>query len=240
MAYYNRRFQLLNTLKSITLSSFKDIEVVVVDDGSDVEHDIRDLQSIYSFLKVIRIEPKEKTWINPCIPFNIGFDNSNGEIILIQNPENIHATDILSYTYNFLKENDYFLYGCYSITEELTRTIDNKSFNDYNYIVNHISPIQNEIAFLEHDNKWYQHSIINNRKLNFCSATYNKNIKKLGGFNPKYSHGICFDDDDFRDKMCNSLNSKSIDDQYVIHQWHEKKPVSQELFNKNKILYYNK
>jgi len=113
MAYYNRRKHLINTLKSIEKSSIKDFEVVVVDDASDYEHQMNDLPEIFPFLRVLRIEPEEKKHINPCIPYNIGFRESKGEIILIQNPECFHYGDILSHVIDNLKESDYNVYSCY-------------------------------------------------------------------------------------------------------------------------------
>lgn len=241
MTYYNRRFQLINTLKTISFSSHKDFEVIVVDDGSDDDHDIRDLESTYSFLKVIRIDPKEKTWVNPCVPFNIGFKNANGEIIIIQNAENMHASDILSHTSDFLNDDDYFIYGCYSISKELTQSININNINNYYDIINHIYPISNIPATDEIGNKWYQHSLIKNIKINFCNAIYNKNIKKFGGFDEKYAYGICYDDSEFRDRMCKNLKSKSIDYCFVVHQHHDKSKVHHdkyhELYNLNLEIY---
>ena len=44
MAYKNRRSQLIKTLESIESQSHKDVEVIIVDDGSDEEHKITDLK----------------------------------------------------------------------------------------------------------------------------------------------------------------------------------------------------
>ena len=52
--YYNRRDKLLNVLKSIDFSY--PIEVVLVDDGSDKEHQVFDLPGIYPAIRLIRLE----------------------------------------------------------------------------------------------------------------------------------------------------------------------------------------
>lgn len=236
MTYYNRRFQLLNTLKSITLSSFKNFEVIVVDDGSDPEYDIQDLENHYTFLKVIRINPKHKHWHNPCIPYNIAFKFAIGEIIIIQNSENIHATDILQYTADNITSNDYFIYACLNIDHNLTRQIKLEDFNSYEYIKNLTST---------HNNNWYQHSQYRNKKYHFCTALYTHQLKKLNGFNEIFANGYCFDDNDFKNRACSLLNPKTIDSHYVIHQWHLKPPIHMnpnrtkyiELENINKEIY---
>ena len=119
-AYFNRRTLLINTLQSLTKSKIKDFEFIVVDDCSSDEHRIEDLSITYPFLKVIRIEPHQKWYTNPCVPFNIGFKEAKGDIIIIQNPECYHYDDILSYTLSNLTKNDYFSFGCYSLSREKT------------------------------------------------------------------------------------------------------------------------
>ncbi len=91
-AYYNRRQLLINTLKSISKTSHDDFEVIVVDDGSTEENKIGDLPNEYPFLKVIRVEPEDKWYINPCVPFNRGFKEASGEIVILQNPVLVPTT----------------------------------------------------------------------------------------------------------------------------------------------------
>lgn len=57
-AYHNRKQLFYNTLKSISKSSVKDIEVIVVDDGSNEEHRLEDLTQEFPYLKIIRLEKR--------------------------------------------------------------------------------------------------------------------------------------------------------------------------------------
>lgn len=58
-AYHNRKSQLINTLNTIKKSSeITNTEFIVVDDCSDDNERIEDLQSQFHFLKVIRLEKK--------------------------------------------------------------------------------------------------------------------------------------------------------------------------------------
>ena len=95
--YINRRQLLIKTLQSLNKSEIKDFEFIVVDDCSSDEHRIDDLCRDYPFLRVIRLESNQKWYVNPCIPFNIGFKEAKGDIVIIQNPECYHYDDILLY-----------------------------------------------------------------------------------------------------------------------------------------------
>jgi glycosyltransferase involved in cell wall biosynthesis len=116
MAYFNRKEQLIQTLESIKKSLYKNIEIIIVDDNS------RESQRVLTFIeevkdnldiKVITIEENEKTWINPCIPYNMGFAKATGDIIIIQNPEVMHAGDCISFIVENLELNDWITFNCY-------------------------------------------------------------------------------------------------------------------------------
>ena len=96
-SYFNRKKLLINTLKSIKQTEFKNFEFIIVDDASNNDNKIDDLVYDFPFIKLIRIEPEDKWYINPCIPFNIGFKNITGDIVIIQNPECFHTSDIISF-----------------------------------------------------------------------------------------------------------------------------------------------
>ena len=76
MAYHDRKPLLLQTLKSISFSSQVDYtEIIIVDDGSSEEHrldnineEVIELTGKKLDIKVIRIEPENKWYSNPCIP----------------------------------------------------------------------------------------------------------------------------------------------------------------------------
>ena len=85
-SYYNRKKQFINTLETIKKSDEIDnIEFIVVDDASDEDHRIEDLLGVYSFLKLIRIEKKDKWWTNPSIPITKAIKQSIGDVIILQN-----------------------------------------------------------------------------------------------------------------------------------------------------------
>lgn len=117
MAYFNRKEQLVYTLESIKKSIHKNVEIIIVDDNS------RESQRVLTFIenvkgeldiKVITIEENEKTWVNPCIPYNRGFAEATGDIIIIQNPEVMHVGDCIDCIVKNLELNDWMCFNCYS------------------------------------------------------------------------------------------------------------------------------
>jgi len=217
-AYYNRKEQLINTLKSINKSSFKNIEYIIVDDCSDDEHRIEDLKNTYDFIKVIRLEPENRWYINPCVPFNIGFKEITGDIVLIQNPECLHLGDILNFTHNNFQENEYLSFSCFSIDQETTTSIINNTKNESELIelVNNSNYQSNYDGGLG----WYNHPIYRPVGYHFASVISHENLKKLNGFDERYAHGIGYDDNEFLLRVKEICNFKFVSEPLVVHQYH--------------------
>lgn len=214
--YFNRRPQFLNTLKSLQNSVVKDFEMIVVDDCSDEEHRIDDLPAQFPFLKVFRIEKQNKTYKNPCIPFNLAFSKCSGDKIVIQNSECLHVDDILDFVDKNINDSDYFVFGVYSLDERLSKAIVD------------VSNLRNSINFIacgaitNGQNGWYNHGIHRPHALHFCSAISRKNLKELNGFDERYAEGSCFDDNEFLHRIrVKGLNVKFIDDKVALHQFHK-------------------
>ena len=109
MTYYRRIRELKNTLSSFRETKHEDFQVIIVDHGTwnDEEHDSTQITEDFKDIdiKLIRINPEDKWWPNPSVPFNIGFGKASGEKIILQNAECFHNGDIISFTANNLKEN---------------------------------------------------------------------------------------------------------------------------------------
>ena len=93
MTTYNRKGQTLYTLKSIQSQKLStvEIEVIIIDDSTKGYLSAEDL-SVFPFqITYITIDSKRKTWINPCVNYNIGFQEVTGDIIVIQNAEVCHC-----------------------------------------------------------------------------------------------------------------------------------------------------
>ena len=121
-AYYNRKELFLKTLASIEQSErTEDIEVIVVDDGSREDQRLEKIKTNYSFpIHIIRQEPENKNYVNPCIPYNIGFAKAKGDLVLIQNPECYHVGDLVSVALENTKDDNYISFAAYALSKEDT------------------------------------------------------------------------------------------------------------------------
>ncbi|MDV3864665.1 hypothetical protein CMU00_05155 [Elizabethkingia anophelis] len=224
-AYYNRKKLFENTLSSISRqlnTKSSDLEVIAVDDGSDENERLEDLIEKYPFLKVIRLEKKGKWYFNSCIPFNIGFKEAKGDIIILQNPECLHYGNIINFVQNHLNDNNYLSFACFSLGIESTHNLDT--------LLQHPEKIQtlmddNNVGYIGDGlDCWYNHSVTNPKGYHFCSAITRKNLYDLGGFDERFARGIAFDDNEFLHRVhLKGLEVKIIDSPIVLHQNHYSK-----------------
>ena len=216
-AYYNRKRLFLETLRSIAKSAYKDFEVIAVDDASEPEERLEDLQTEFTFLKIIRVEPEDKWYSDSCIPFNMGIAKASGDIIMIQNPECCHIHDVLSHVAKTVNDSNYVTMSAYSINEKLGKVflseeVDKKTFFE-------AMPQQCNTNY----NGWYNHSVYNPTYYHFCAAMTKKNMDKLGGFDERFAPGVGFDDNEILYRIDRlGLNKIISDDVSVVHQWHPK------------------
>lgn len=232
MAYVNRREQLDFTLYTISQSSIKDIEVIIVNDGSN-EQNAPELLNKYNLdIRIINI-PKRST-INPCVVYNTGFWVARGEIIVIQNPEVCHIGDILFDIKQNLKENDYFSYECYgSPSLEKNREMELIiRTNDTSVMLYYINGLRDRIGgnglFQTDIGGWLNHRTKHCVAYHYISAIYKTKLINLFGFDSDYEKGLCHDDDEFirriwRSNMSIDVRGKDSVGTLLmgIHQWHE-------------------
>ena len=221
-AYYNRKELFINTLNSIARSEYRDFEVIAVDDGSRQEERLEDLK--YPFLRIIRIEPRDKWYNSSCIPFNIGIKETKGDIIVLQNPECYHVDDILSYVSENSNDSNYIAMPTYSINKNMTLNDSVKNFKQL--------PQQSVVNYVG----WYNHPKFRAVYYHFCSAITRRNLDILGGFDERYATGTGYEDNEFIDRVRRLGLKLVIPDVSVIHQWH---PKVYDLINKDHLRLYS-
>ncbi len=225
MTYYKRIRELKNTLSSFRKTKHDNFEVIIVDDGTwDGEHDSRVVLEDFPDIdiKLIRIDPDDKWWSNPNIAFNIGFSKASGEKIILQNAECFHNGDIIFHTATDLKENQYFSYGCYSLTRQVTDLLLDGTEEIKQKIKNLEGlPMVGIDASCLGCNCWYNHSIHRPEYFHFCSAMLAKDLNDLGGFDERYAHGVCWDDNEFKTRIKKKkMELVFVDEPFVFHQEH--------------------
>lgn len=238
MAYYNKREQLLFTLKTINDSLYKNVEIIIVNDASDKDQEIDDIKDIYGLnIKIINILKEEKTWVNPCIAYNMGFKEATGDIILIQNPEVCHIGDCLTFVNEHLKKGDWLSFNCYGLDnihenkyiDSLYSNSDNKLQKIFEYVNNKEFKIGGNTVFNNYPGGWLNHYNNFFVAYHYMAAIYKEDLisKMDGGFCEEYKNGTCKDDNDFIKYLIhNSFVFKIPEFNYrnpfCIHQYHEK------------------
>lgn len=244
IAYYNRKKLFYETLKSIEKSKFKNIEVIVVDDGSSSDERLEEFISEFPFLNIIRIEPENKWYVNPCIPFNIGIHSAIGDIIVIQNPECLHLHDVLTYINENIDDTKYITFSTFSLDKNLTNELPKyikKNMTDE--LLNNLpqSLVKTNSETFEHLG-WFNHSKYSPTYYHFCSAITKKNMYLLNGFDERFAKGISYDDNEFIERVGRlGLTKIIVDDVSVVHQWHPSifynMDNTLELQEKNRLLF---
>tara|TARA_B110000967_G_C18887249_1_gene564844 strand:+ start:284 stop:3280 length:2997 start_codon:yes stop_codon:yes gene_type:complete len=230
MAYYNRKSQTLETLKNFEkmYASKYNFEVIIVDDNSNDKNRLEeDIKQFTFSINLITISKDEKNnRINSCSVYNKGFNEAQGEIIIIQNPECIHMGNIFDYIEQNFSYDKYLSFPCYNS--------NNYEVNEYiykNYENLNILNIENKTKHFNEDinvknwPKWYQHPETYNKNLHFCTAIYKEYLQMIGGFSECFKDGVCYEDDDILFKIKNILKLDIVavpinDNVGVVHLFH--------------------
>ncbi len=216
--YFNRKKLLLLTLDSIQRSKVKDdIEVIIVDDGSRQEEAIaRNDVSQYDFdILSCRVDPVNKSWVNPLVAHNLGISKTNSNWIIIQNGGVAHLGDIPEYVLNKGSPGTYIVFPVFAA---------DKNSSDLA-----IPMLQrgNEWPRRQLDKKikgeWYCHQQKNPRPFHFCAAIHRSDLNMIGGFNPLLRNGVDYDDDEFVMRVQRVCKIAYAPINFVgLHLWHPK------------------
>ena len=237
MAYYNRKPQILFTLKTIQKSKHKNFEIIIVDDCSDPEHNIDSIEELFDFdIKLIKISKEEKTWINPCRAYNIGIKQAIGDIIMLQNPEVCHLGDCIKFVHDNLQTNQWLTFNCYGlgnyshneILYDIYETTDDY-FTEINKKIIITDMIGGNSVARNDVQGWLSYYPSFYTAYHYCSAIYRDDLinKMNGGFCEDYQFGIAYDDNDFIKYLIHNqfqfvTTNFTADKPFVIHQFHDK------------------
>ena len=223
MTTHDRIPQTLFTLDTINGSSYKNIQVIIVDD-SGIKFIDNDKLSVYPFrIDYLKIDDNNKDWINPCVNYNIGFKYIKGRYLIIQNAETCHVGDIIKYVSNNSNAGTYLVFdvintGSYNNNERLYLTCPQR-LPDYDRIT--------ELAKLN-SFVWYQHYNHKPAKYHFLTAMHMDDFKNLGdGFDYDFALSRGTDDVEFVFRIMYILKLDIIEvksdatELMGVHQYHD-------------------
>jgi hypothetical protein len=213
MTASNRSKQTYFTLKTIERCSFKNVQLIIVDD-SDIDPIEKDILGRYPFhIDFISIRKENKNWINPVVNYNIGFKFIKGSKVVIQNAEVCYIGDILGFVSSNVIDYNYYIFD--------VKGIDTLENNEIIYNTENLTTkIYNKNIF----SMWYQgrERICN---YHFLTALTRNTFELVKNFSYDYTFGVDYDDNDFllkiKSKNINIINL--FNDEYFfggIHQYH--------------------
>lgn len=242
MGYFNRKEQTIHTLQKFKRYNKNfNFEVIIVDDNSREEEKLHDILNNYNYpiiYKVISTTEKGNN-INPCVVYNRGFALTRGKIIVIQNPEVIHYTNILKALSKKNFKNNYFTLPVISSPSFNHNKIIFKSINDKVLPENLIEYLQkeNENTAYKSTKGWYNHWKYRNENFHFCSAISKENLDILEGFDETYGPNMWYDDNEFVLRISRFLKIKQLKKQLAIHLYHLNGSADQ--LNKHELIRRN-
>lgn len=231
MTTHDRKEQTLYTLNSFLQSEYKKIKVVIVDDSIEGYMTEEELKFPFE-ITYITIENDKKKWINPCVNYNIGFNEAKSEKIIIQNGEICHIGDVIKYVSENLNDNNYLVFDVVAIKSlKCNRQLYNLGYR-YDNVSRNLHYIMSSC---------YQDKEKNHR-FNFLCAITNRNITSMNGFDYSFAYGS-WSDDEFIYRIRNiiKLEHLSIDNNihkiFGCHQWYKSDSESDLYLNMDLVIY---
>lgn len=215
MAYHNRLEQTLDTLRrfNVLYAGKYDFEVIIVDDGSRPDQDLgpyigEDPTEFQFNILLIRIEPEKKRWINPVVPYNLGFYLASKDILFIQNPEIYHCDDLFGYYAENCRNDHYYTFPVFSSptfehnqklisanypngVEIFREFIEKIDYREYGFDYEYYREKYPELTYVppEHaENHWLFFGINEGRTCNKSGIFYRKNV--IHEWKGWYNHAI--------------------------------------------------
>ena len=209
MPYLDRIPQFRTTLESFQFHKYDPdaFEIVVVEDAKTFRNreqhaNFKKLIGSFPFQFQTLVAGGDDCW-NPGPAFNAAAQHAEGEYLILTNPECAHKTNVLEGLDRHFDQHpdSYAVCACLSV------------------LADHMSMTQLQTAV----GKWYQHSKERNALVHFCSALKKDLYISIGGFDENYRHGVCFEDDDFRNRVIQAKIPFAVyDDLVTVHLDHYK------------------
>jgi glycosyltransferase involved in cell wall biosynthesis len=219
LPYFNRAEATTKALlRHAELYADLDLEVVIVDDGSEKPYYAP--LNLPWLVNVIHL-PRKAGPLNPCLPMNIGVQSSRGKYIALSNPEIMHRRAILPRLRDTLQWSDYAAAACWCPDKNVWHAHSSRSplYADRTDVV---MPAYSQYHFL---------AVFSRETWDAC-----------GGFDNDYRQGAGYDDNDFLMRLARiGARFETRDDLVVDHSragahaaW------TREMFERNRKLFLSK
>lgn len=220
ITYYNRLAQLRRTLA--TIKSRVPFQLLVVDDASDPP------LILDESVRVLRVHPEQKHWINNEPPYNMGvaYALSRGaQTLVTQVAECYHVGDVIAHAVSTVTDGNYISYSCLSLDAQTP----------------HHSLVDPGVLQRRAGREcmgWYNHPVYRPAALDFCAALTRKTALQLNGYDERFSGGIGRSDRHLVERV-RLLDKKILipTDPFVVHQHHERPSHTRANIAQNKGLY---
>lgn len=188
---YRRDKQLAITLGSI---SGNPEEVIVVDDAS--QESTEAICRAHGATYIQRLDRPDVEFSNPAVPINIGLRAAKSDVVILQNAECRHDSNVVEQFRERVKENT----AVFAKVQSLNR---DGSFET-----------------------WYTAPAIAERPYFFCGAMFRKHFLELGGMDENFAGPGYDDDDFAVRMQAAGIKREFAGDILVTHQWHEHPPLN--------------
>jgi len=189
MTSSNRSKQTYYALSTISRDTYKNVQVILVDDSTSDPIRIDDLRGYPFTIDFVRILPDKKMWGNPCVNYNIGFQFIEGGKVIIQNAEVCHVGNVIDYVHTNVNDNTYTVFD--------VKTTEGPQYNDILYSRSMINTDIYSDKQIFTGESWYQSALYRNVRFHFLVAVTVDTFNKIGGFSYDYTVGNAYDDNDF-------------------------------------------
>ncbi|WP_343347854.1 glycosyltransferase family 2 protein [Terrisporobacter petrolearius] len=135
---YNGEKYIEECIKSVLNQSYKNIEMIIIDDGStdNSENIIKKYTESFPFIKYIKCNENSGIWVAR----NIGIEKAKGRFISFLDADDIYKKNKIKNQINFMLKNNYsFTYTAYDLINEnstsLNKVIKAKEYEDYDRLL---------------------------------------------------------------------------------------------------------
>lgn len=210
MTAYRRAQQLATTLAGLRTQTFKDFEVICVEDGDDGGA-TRAVCQKFGALFLQRIRRPDVPYSNPAIPNNMALRRAIGEITILQNAECMY-------------EDRYGVENLVGMVQEKTAVFAT------------VKAMTQGGQFQQ----WYCHPTYRREPWFFCGAMYTKHFQYLRGFDEDYIYYGMDDVDFADRLRAAGIQFVWTDHVVLRHQWHASPDLAGTRYTTNEKIYFEK